>query len=111
MSLGDLGARVIKVEEPGFGDETRHWGPPFIENESAYFLSLNRNKESIELDLKQERGREALRRLAREADVVVQNFRPGVMDVWELAMRPCAWKTHGSSTRLFPASDRPGRNG
>jgi crotonobetainyl-CoA:carnitine CoA-transferase CaiB-like acyl-CoA transferase len=80
MSLGDLGARVIKVEEPGLGDETRHWGPPFLQNESAYFLSLNRNKESIELDLKTERGREALRLLAREADVVVQNFRPGVMD-------------------------------
>jgi crotonobetainyl-CoA:carnitine CoA-transferase CaiB-like acyl-CoA transferase len=80
MSLGDLGARVIKVEEPGLGDETRHWGPPFVEKESAYFLSLNRNKESIELDLKKEEGREALRRLAHKADVVVENFRPDVMD-------------------------------
>src|SRR5438876_635567 len=80
MLLADLGARVIKVEEPGVGDETRHWGPPFIDGESAYFLGLNRGKESIELDLKDQTGLEAARKLAERADVVVQNFRPGVAD-------------------------------
>jgi crotonobetainyl-CoA:carnitine CoA-transferase CaiB-like acyl-CoA transferase len=74
--LADAGARVIKVEEPGKGDETRRWGPPFIAGESAYFLSVNRNKESIVLDLKSERGREAASRLIERADVVVENFRP-----------------------------------
>jgi crotonobetainyl-CoA:carnitine CoA-transferase CaiB-like acyl-CoA transferase len=54
MLLGDLGARIIKIEEPGTGDETRQWGPPFVEGESAYFLALNRNKESVALDFKQE---------------------------------------------------------
>jgi len=80
MSLGDLGARVIKVEEAGEGDESRFWGPPFVGSDSAYYLSLNRNKESIVLDLKQETGRAALKKLACAADVVVQNFRPGVVE-------------------------------
>ena len=75
MMLGDAGARVIKIEEPLRGDETRHWGPPFVEGESAYFLSINRNKESVALDLKSEEGREAARRLIGRADVVVDNFR------------------------------------
>ena len=78
LLLGDLGARVIKVEEPETGDETRHWGPPFTHGESAYFLALNRNKESVALDLKETAHREALVRLAAASDVVVQNFRPGV---------------------------------
>src|SRR6516162_472099 len=80
MILGDLGARIIKIEEPGTGDETRHWGPPFVEGESAYFLSLNRNKESVVLDFRQEGDVAALRRLASQSDVVVQNFRPGVAE-------------------------------
>ena len=80
MLLGDLGARVIKVEEPRTGDETRHWGPPFVGRESVYFLALNRNKESVALDLKLSSDVAALRRLAAEADVVVQNFRPGVAE-------------------------------
>lgn len=81
MNLGDLGARVIKVEEPGVGDETRQWGPPFTaEGESTYFLSMNRNKESVAIDLKSDAGRDEVRRLAREADVVVENFRTGVAD-------------------------------
>jgi formyl-CoA transferase/CoA:oxalate CoA-transferase len=80
MLLGDLGARIIKIEEPGTGDETRQWGPPFVEGESAYFLALNRNKESVVLDLKQECDLAALRRLALESDVVAQNFRPGVVE-------------------------------
>src|SRR5271166_3852870 len=80
MSLGDLGARVIKVEESGEGDESRFWGPPFVGGDSAYNLSLNRNKESIVLDLKNDSDRAALRKLACAADVVVQNFRPGVVE-------------------------------
>ena len=79
MLLGDLGARVIKIEEPEGGDETRHWGHVSEGGESAYFLALNRNKESVALDLKQEDGLAALQKLAREADILVQNFRPGVV--------------------------------
>jgi formyl-CoA transferase/CoA:oxalate CoA-transferase len=80
MVLSDLGARVIKVEHPGRGDDTRHWGPPFIGAESAYFLSINRNKESVTLDFKHPRGREALHRLLARADVLVENFKPGTLD-------------------------------
>ena len=80
MLLGDLGADVIKVEEPGVGDDSRHWGPPFQQGESAYFLSCNRNKRGITLNLKREGGREALWRLIERADVLIQNFRPGLMD-------------------------------
>src|SRR3712207_7650183 len=69
MMLGDLGADVVKVEMPGRGDDTRHWGPPFVEGESVYFLSVNRNKRSVALDLKREGGREALWRLIEGADV------------------------------------------
>ena len=86
MMLGDLGARVIKVEAPGAGDDTRGWGPPFVtppdggDRESTYFLSCNRNKESITLDLKTEDGARTLARLIRHADVLVENFRTGVLD-------------------------------
>lgn len=83
--LGDLGARVIKVEAPGTGDDTRAWGPPFVPGAddraySTYFLSCNRNKESIALDLKSDDGREVLTELLRRADVLIENFRTGVMD-------------------------------
>src|SRR5215208_7590942 len=84
MMLGDLGARVIKVEAPGSGDDTRSWGPPFVGPEddpvSTYYLSCNRNKESITLDLKSTDGKETLARLVRRSDVLVENFRPGVLD-------------------------------
>jgi crotonobetainyl-CoA:carnitine CoA-transferase CaiB-like acyl-CoA transferase len=81
MVLGDLGADVIKVERPGMGDDLRAWGPPFTaDGESAYFLAVNRNKRSLTLDLKQPRGKQLLRDLARKADVVVENFRVGTMD-------------------------------
>lgn len=83
MMLGDMGARVIKVESPGAGDESRQWGPPFVgpqdEPVSTYFLSANRNKESIQLDLKSDEGRRDLERLIERADVLVENFRPGVL--------------------------------
>ena len=80
MMLADMGARVIKIEQPGKGDDTRGWGPPFIEGESAYFLSINRNKESVTLDFKQPAGRDLLGRLLAKADVLVENFRPGTLE-------------------------------
>lgn len=80
MILADLGARVIKVEQPGKGDDTRAWGPPFISGESAYFLSINRNKESVTIDFKQPEGRAVLDALIARADVLVENFRPGTLD-------------------------------
>jgi crotonobetainyl-CoA:carnitine CoA-transferase CaiB-like acyl-CoA transferase len=79
MLLADMGARVIKVEQPGKGDDTRAWGPPFLEGESAYFLSINRNKESVTLDFKHPDGRALLERLIAKADVLVENFRPGTL--------------------------------
>jgi len=79
MLLADMGARVIKLEQPGKGDDTRAWGPPFLEGESAYFLSINRNKESVTLDFKQPEGRAVLDRLIAKSDVLVENFRPGTL--------------------------------
>jgi len=85
MMLGDLGARVVKIETPAGGDDTRGWGPPFRQpaeglQESTYFLSANRNKESVALDLKSETGRDTITSLVRRADVLVENFRTGVLD-------------------------------
>ncbi|MGH3664557.1 MAG: CoA transferase, partial [Egibacteraceae bacterium] len=79
MLLADFGADVAKVEAPGRGDDSRHWGPPFIGDEAAYFHSVNRNKRSVALDLKSGGGLEAARGLAAASDVVVENFRPGTM--------------------------------
>jgi crotonobetainyl-CoA:carnitine CoA-transferase CaiB-like acyl-CoA transferase len=92
MLLADMGARVIKVEQPGKGDDTRAWGPPFLypsaqspragdpeKGESAYFLSINRNKESVTIDFKQPEGRALLEQLIVKADVLVENFRPGIL--------------------------------
>jgi crotonobetainyl-CoA:carnitine CoA-transferase CaiB-like acyl-CoA transferase len=79
MILGDMGARVIKIEQPGKGDDTRAWGPPFLNGESSYFLSINRNKESVTLNFKDPGGRAVLDRLIAKADVLVENFRPGTL--------------------------------
>jgi crotonobetainyl-CoA:carnitine CoA-transferase CaiB-like acyl-CoA transferase len=79
MMLGDLGADVIKIEMPGRGDDTRAWGPPFIDGESVYFMSVNRNKRSVALDLKSPGGQDALWRLIDTADVLVENFSPGTL--------------------------------
>ncbi|MBV8778498.1 MAG: CoA transferase [Alphaproteobacteria bacterium] len=79
QSLGDLGAEVLKIEPPEVGDETRHF-PPFVEGESHYFLGINRNKKSLVVDLQQEAGKEILRRLVATSDILVENYRPGVMD-------------------------------
>ena len=80
LMLGDNGADVIKVEIPGSGDDTRKWGPPFIEEESAYYLSINRSKRSLTLNLRDPRAKEILLNLAKDSDVVVENFTPGVME-------------------------------
>jgi formyl-CoA transferase len=80
MFLGDLGAEVIKIEQPGVGDDTRGWGPPFTGGESAYFLCVNRNKKSVAIDLKAQEGIALLRLLAERADVLIENFRPGTME-------------------------------
>lgn len=81
MMLADFGADVIKIEPPA-GDDTRRWGPPFIEGESAYYLSVNRNKRSIVLDFREERDRARFRAMVAQADVVVENYRPGTMAKW-----------------------------
>src|SRR5258705_7621764 len=88
MLLADMGARVIKIEQPGRGDDTRAWGPPFLNGESAYFLSINRNKESLTLDLKHPDAERVLEPLLRHADVLVENFRPGTMERLGLGYEP-----------------------
>jgi crotonobetainyl-CoA:carnitine CoA-transferase CaiB-like acyl-CoA transferase len=113
MTLGDLGARVLKVERPVSGDETRGWGPPFdADGESAYFLAVNRNKLSVALDLELESDRAHLLALAGDADVVVENFRPGTLE--RRGIEPAALLA--ASDRLLwcrltgfgPESGRPG---
>jgi crotonobetainyl-CoA:carnitine CoA-transferase CaiB-like acyl-CoA transferase len=85
MHLGDLGADVVKIEDPRIGDESRRYGPPFVNGESSYFLSVNRNKRSCAIDLKSPAGRDAAIALAKIADVVIDNFRPGTLDKWGLS--------------------------
>ena len=115
MQLGDLGAEVIKVERLGAGDDTRAFAPPFQGDQAAYFLSVNRNKKSIALDMKSEGGKEILWRLIDASDVLVENFRPGAMDRLGLgydavsARRPslvyCSISGFGDTG---PQKDRPG---
>ena len=80
MQLGDLGAEVIKIERPGEGDDTRAFAPPYQGDQAAYFLSINRNKKSITLDLKSAAGKEILWKLIDLSDVLVENFRPAAME-------------------------------
>jgi formyl-CoA transferase len=122
MMLGDLGADVIKVERPGSGDESRAWGPPFVgkpygpyPGESAYFISANRNKRSITVDLKASEGQEIVRRLALSCDALVENFRTGALGEMALGfddlhtVNPrlvyCSVSGYG---RTGPYADRPG---
>jgi formyl-CoA transferase len=122
MMLGDLGADVIKVERPGHGDESRGWGPPFVgepygpyPGESAYFISANRNKRSITLNLKEPQAQEIIRKLVARSDVFVENFRTGVLEKMGLgyenlhALNPrlvyCSISGYG---RTGPYADRPG---
>jgi formyl-CoA transferase len=114
--LGDLGADVLKIEAPGRGDDTRHWGPPFTESgQAAYFLSTNRNKRSLTLNLKSDKGQDILRDLIKKSDVLVENFRTGTLARWGLdydtlqELRPgliyCTITGYGSDG---PYKDRPG---
>src|SRR5918999_2014375 len=113
MMLGDLGADVIKVERPGVGDETRGWGPPFDNRgESAYFLSINRNKLSVAADYDIPEDRYLIERLAAEADVVVDNYRPGTLERRSLGYQHIRARNPRvvwcSITGFGPESDRPG---
>jgi crotonobetainyl-CoA:carnitine CoA-transferase CaiB-like acyl-CoA transferase len=109
MHLGDLGADVVKIEDPRHGDESRRYGPPFIGGESAYFLSVNRNKRSCTVDLRAPAGRDVVLALAGVADVVVENFRPGNLDKWGSATNSqliqCSISGFG---RTGPDAGRPG---
>jgi crotonobetainyl-CoA:carnitine CoA-transferase CaiB-like acyl-CoA transferase len=115
MILGDLGATVIKVEQPGKGDDTRHFGPPYIAGESAYYLGLNRNKQSILLDFSTPEGKERLLKLLSTATVLVENFRPGALERQGLgyetlrAINPgliyCSISGYG---QIGPYASRPG---
>ncbi|MCC6175339.1 MAG: CoA transferase [Chloroflexi bacterium] len=80
MMLGDMGADVVKIEQPGTGDDTRRWGPPFVGGESTYYLAVNRNKRSVTLNLKHPAARDLLLRLVRDADILVENFKAGTME-------------------------------
>lgn len=115
MLLADLGADVVKVERPGTGDDTRSWGPPFVEGDAAYFLSLNRNKRSIALDLATTEGRSAARKLALRSDVLVENFRPGLMAEFGLDHHSLAAEhpalVYCSLTAFSDAANAPARPG
>ena len=115
LQLGDLGADIVKIEDPRSGDESRRYGPPFINGESAYFLSVNRNKRSCTIDLKSSAGRDVVLALAAVADVVIDNFRPGTLDKWGLSYEALCEKNprliQCSITgfgRTGPDADRPG---
>lgn len=95
MLAADMGARVIKIEHPTRGDDTRAWGPPFLKGESAYYLSINRNKESVALDYTTPEGRDILDRLIAKADVVVENFRPGTLEARGLGYADLATRHPG----------------
>lgn len=115
MVLADLGADVVKVERPGEGDDTRHWGPPFAGDDAAYFLSLNRNKRSVTADLGTPDGISLVRRLVSMADVLIENFRPGLMARFGLALEDlrethprlvtCSLTAFGAETASRPGYD------
>ncbi len=113
--LGDLGAEVIKIEQPGKGDDTRQWGPPWFHGESAYYLSCNRNKKSVTVNLQTEAGRDLVRQMMLHCDVLVENFKVGAMEKWGLGyallrernprLIYCAITGYGQTGPLAP---RPG---
>jgi crotonobetainyl-CoA:carnitine CoA-transferase CaiB-like acyl-CoA transferase len=109
MTLGDLGADVVKVERPGSGDDTRGWGPPWRGEDATYYLGLNRNKRSVVLDLSDAGDRELARTLGERADVLIESFRPGLMDSWELggdALRTRNPRLVSCSITAFGSSER-----
>lgn len=103
--LGDLGADVVKIERPGQGDDTRHWGPPFVGTDAAYYLSLNRNKRSVTVDLRSTEGVDAIVRLAAGSDVVIENFRPGLMAELGLPLEDLRRRSPGLVTCSLSAFD------
>uniref|UniRef100_H2ZMF8 Succinyl-CoA:glutarate-CoA transferase n=1 Tax=Ciona savignyi TaxID=51511 RepID=H2ZMF8_CIOSA len=80
MILGDLGAEIVKIENPNLGDDTREWGPPFLGSESAYFVSINRNKKSVAVNIKHEKGADIIKRLVKKSDVLMENYIPGQLE-------------------------------
>lgn len=115
MTLGDLGAEVIKVEHPVAGDDTRAWGPPWAGGESAYYLSANRNKRSLTLDLKQPEAQQIIRELAEQSDVVVENFRAGSLERMNIGYEQLSevnpalvWATISGYGRRGPDATKPG---
>ncbi|MCC7367078.1 MAG: CoA transferase [Chloroflexi bacterium] len=116
MMLGDMGADVVKIEQPGSGDDTRRWGPPFVEGESTYYLAVNRNKRSVTLNLKHPRCREIVLAMIADADIVVENFKVGTMERmglgYEEVLRPLNPRlVYASVTgygRTGPYAERPG---
>src|SRR5881296_979322 len=115
MILADLGAEVIKVEKPGLGDETRAWGPPFVDGQSYYFLSLNRGKKSIVLDLKTVVAQKIIRKLVQDSDILVESFRPGTLARYRLdypslqrANKALVYCSISGFGQTGPYRDRPG---
>ena len=115
MILSDLGAEVIKVEKPGLGDETRAWGPPFVKGLSYYFLSLNRGKKSITLDLKTPNAQKIIRELVQDSDILVESFRPGALSQYNLnyprlrrANKALVYCSISGFGQTGPYRDRPG---
>jgi formyl-CoA transferase/CoA:oxalate CoA-transferase len=118
MMLADMGAEVIKVEIPERGDDSRAWGPPFLKGESAYFMSVNRNKKSITLNLKKEKAIEIIHKLIKQSDILLENFRPGTMEKLNLSYNEvkeinptiiyCSISGFGQDGpyRLFPGMDQ-----
>jgi crotonobetainyl-CoA:carnitine CoA-transferase CaiB-like acyl-CoA transferase len=107
MILADLGADVIKIERPGTGDDTRTWGPPFVEADAAYFLSVNRNKRSIDLDLDDPEDLRTATEVVERADVLVENFRPGVMESFGLSYHDVRDANPGVIYCSMPAFSHP----
>ena len=111
MLLGDLGADVVKVERPEGGDDTRAWGPPWRGEDSTYYLTINRNKRSVALDLADEGDRALARALGERADVLIESFRPGLMASWGLggdALRERNPRLVSCSITAFGSSERAG---
>src|SRR5215204_2759946 len=116
MMLGDMGAEVVKIEQPGSGDDTRRWGPPFVQGESTYYLAVNRNKRSVTLNLKHPRCREILLQMIQDADILVENFKTGTMERmglgYEDVLRPLnprlVYVSVTGYGRTGPYAERPG---